>query len=164
MSGRRYCRKCDSHVIEETMFCPVCGSLLETAMEASNLKERVRRSSLVETEELMVGIEFISSEQRERSPFILCSWAIHLPAQMNGGFIDALRSWTDSKVNTDDHVGKWIIPDQRENGVQTFNLKISGIGKDGRCSWCRSFRSALESKLIRNDMRFVREGACTDGY
>lgn|SRR5574341_1105930 len=51
------------------------------------------------------------------------------------------KSWTDNKIKTSARI---IINSINSNN---FILKINGIGKDNRCRWCRSFRTALTAFL-----------------
>jgi hypothetical protein len=167
--SRRYCRRCDRYVEGDAIFCPDCGSTLEIEVNESrrslDLRSTVNRSSINETEDLVVGIEFVGSERMGESKIILCSWDIHFPEQMNGkGAIDSCWEWADFKVSTGEHVRKWVSGPWRRNHVFTYALNISGIGNDNRCAWCKTFRSALELKLRRNGIGFVHEGACLYDY
>jgi hypothetical protein len=167
--ARKFCRRCDRFVDERTLFCPDCGSLLEIRDEGSpctrDARERVRRSLDGDGGKATVGIEFVGSERMGHSTIIKCSWDVHFPSRMNGqGVMEDCRSWTESRIRTGDHVNRWISGPEVGEGVHTYKINISGIGRDGRCAWCRTFRSVLETRMRRDGMLFVREGECFYGY
>jgi len=42
-------------------------------------------------------------------------------------------------------------------------LNIKGIGKDGRCDWCRTFRTTLLKKTEEKEIDFVQNHYCKFG-
>lgn len=81
-----------------------------------------------------------------------CSWDIFVSDDvLKRRDVETIKSWTDSKVETS---GKIKLNRAGERG---YKLEIVGKGRDNRCRWCGSFRTALNSRT-KNLVK--QRGAC----
>ncbi|MDD4202571.1 MAG: AAA family ATPase [Candidatus Omnitrophica bacterium] len=87
----------------------------------------------------------------------ICCFDIHVADDLAKERVFKLHKWTHSKVEAD--------PKQRklkELSESILQLKIEGEGVDGRCRWCRTFRTGLRT-ACENDFgsgAFSQDGYC----
>jgi len=93
--------------------------------------------------------------------FLECTWAIDLPKGMSGKEIVDIKKWTDEKVKLDSTARTYLKRDNPGEYPPQYELVVSGKGKDNRCTWCRSFRTALEKRMDELDCEIEQNDSCT---
>jgi hypothetical protein len=86
-----------------------------------------------------------------------CRWLIECAGASVSSLVQDISTWANSKAKLQ---GASISLRGLEKGQ--MELRISGQGRDGRCRWCRMFRSGLRTAVRRDHGRgaFALEGAC----
>lgn len=86
-----------------------------------------------------------------------CRWVIEHGGPPLATLVGEIKCWTSSKVQT----GEAVI-DLKPVSKEKMVMKISGYGRDGRCRWCRTFRSGLRTAVRREYGReaFITDGGC----
>jgi len=94
----------------------------------------------------------------EKGRFIVCTWrAEGIPWKI----IEDIRKWTDKTVHVKD-ARTWIEPRSKLGHPEEYDLNIKGRGHDDRCTWCKSFRTALRTKIKEDTKYSIQEkGGCT---
>ncbi|MCK4397501.1 MAG: hypothetical protein KAV25_00745 [Methanophagales archaeon] len=70
-----------------------------------------------------------------------CSWDIFVSDDvLKRKDVETIKRWTDSIVKTS---GKINL---NRAGKRGYELEIAGRGRDNRCTWCTSFRTALNTR------------------
>jgi len=67
-----------------------------------------------------------------------------------------IRDWVNRMVSLPQN-SRTVL--ERE-GPKRFFLSIVGTGRDDRCRWCRSFRTALTTRMNRLECDVLQEGFC----
>lgn len=81
-----------------------------------------------------------------------CRWKIFASDDvLKRDDIETIKHWTDEKVKTSGEINF------NKAGNRYYELKISGRGHDNRCTWCESFRTALNT---RTDNLVEQRGSC----
>jgi hypothetical protein len=85
-----------------------------------------------------------------------CVWLLSYNDDSAAALIHDIRTWTNTKVSLAD--GAKVRFDEVKKGE--LELKINGNGRDGRCRWCRTYRSALKTAVRK---KFGRDGYIFNG-
>ena len=87
-----------------------------------------------------------------------CRWLLNLGEGSLRSLIREIYTWANSRAKLNN--GAVIELKSCEN--RKMELRIAGRGKDGRCRWCRTFRSGLKTAVRRKYGRqaFILDGAC----
>jgi len=92
-----------------------------------------------------VKVDFLFSRKVEKGMrselFWECNLRVVTPEVVSKDEVSQLFKWCYDKSNLLSHVS---IDFESEN-APIFKLKIVGIRSDGRCEFCRSFRTALKT-------------------
>ena len=96
----------------------------------------------------------------EHDRFIVCRWSIALPDGITWKNLEAVRDRTDEKVTIAQTAKVWLKRDNPGVYPPKYELIISGRGEDGRCTWCRSFRTYLESYMRTLGCSINQSGEC----
>jgi len=92
--------------------------------------------------------------------FIICTWAIGIPEGVRGKEIIDIKKWTDETVDLKPTARAWIKRVNPNRYPPKYKLIISGRGYDDRCTWCRSFRTAMESHMEKLNCSINQNGSC----
>lgn len=86
-----------------------------------------------------------------------CRWVLPIPTAAVYSLVRCMQAWATHKARPH---GASI--DLRAVERRKMELRIKGRGRDGRCRWCRTFRSGLRTALLRGYGRraFALDGAC----
>jgi len=86
-----------------------------------------------------------------------CRWRIEFRAADLVRLVHDISTWAGGKARVK---GASVILRTVESG--RMELIVKGRGRDGRCRWCRTFRSGLKTAVRRDFGRqaFGMEGAC----
>lgn len=96
----------------------------------------------------------------EYGSFIVCRWAIELPKGVHGKEIVDIKKWTDETVNLKRTARVWLKRTNPDEYPPKYELIISGRGEDERCTWCRSFRTSLETHMKKLNCSIDQHGSC----
>jgi hypothetical protein len=69
-----------------------------------------------------------------------CSWKMK---DISEKLIEETHDWTDKKVEV---IGPYIWIKKYSENPLIYELNITGMGHDGRCHWCQTFRTVLEKR------------------
>lgn len=96
--------------------------------------------------------------QPEYGRFILCTWRIE---GIQWKTIEEIRKWTDKTVHLEGNTRIWLKRKNPDEYPAEYELNIKGRGHDDRCTWCKSFRTALITK-IKEELHYSIEeiGGC----
>jgi len=103
-------------------------------------------------------IEYCGYEARNNQT--ICTWEIKLASGVDWNDLDSLKEWTENKVNLGQYVGIWFKRINKGQFPPKYNLNIRGIGEDGRCAFCRRFRTGLKKKTKDNALSYSEIGKC----
>ena len=97
------------------------------------------------------------SERIQHSDQTVCSFTILGKDKNTIPIIYETNKWAYEKVRS-----KTAEIQLRKINNKKFNLEIIGIGHDNRCRWCKTFRTALETRItnIYGDGTFYQDGFC----
>ncbi len=86
-----------------------------------------------------------------------CRWLIECSGPSIASMVQDIGTWASGKAKLR---GASVSLRSCEEG--RMELRIAGQGRDGRCRWCRTFRSGLRTAVRRDYGRsaFATEGAC----
>ena len=96
----------------------------------------------------------------EHENFIVCKWAIELLGGISGKEIVDVKKWTDETVDLMHTARVWLKRTNPGEYPPKYELIISGRGRDERCTWCRSFRTALETHINKLKYSIDQKGSC----
>jgi hypothetical protein len=96
----------------------------------------------------------------EYKDFIVCRWAIELPKSICGKEIADMKKWTDEAVGLKRNARVGLKRTNSEEYPPKYELIISGRGEDERCTWCRSFRTSLETNMKQLNCPINQHGSC----
>jgi hypothetical protein len=85
----------------------------------------------------------IDSSNYSRYKYITCSWEIN---NIPWDIVKLVREWTDDKIKLIDPTRILIERVNKGEYPAIYELNIHGIGHDNRCTWCKTFRSVLNTK------------------
>ena len=88
---------------------------------------------------------------------VLCSWIIR---NISWETIEKIQNWTDNKIQLKGP-NIWFRR-LNNNEPAIYELNIKGRGYDDRCTWCKSFRTALNSSCIKDYNSIVQYKSCCD--
>jgi hypothetical protein len=91
---------------------------------------------------------------------IICTWAIDIPEGVRGKEIIDIKKWTDETVDLKPTARAWIKRVNPNKYPPKYKLIISGRGYDDRCTWCRSFRTAMKSHMEKLNCSISQNGSC----
>jgi hypothetical protein len=86
-----------------------------------------------------------------------CRWVLPIPTAAVYSLVRVMHAWTTHKAKL---TGASV--DLRAIERQKMELRIKGRGRDGRCRWCRTFRSGLRTAILRGygSRAFALDGSC----
>jgi hypothetical protein len=86
-----------------------------------------------------------------------CRWLLDFQGPQVFRLVQDINTWASSKAQL---TGASVNLHTLEN--RKIELTITGRGRDGRCRWCRTFRSALKTAVRRDFGRqaFGLDGSC----
>lgn len=86
-----------------------------------------------------------------------CRWVLPIPTAAVYSLVRVMHTWTTHKAKL---TGASV--DLRAVERQKMELRIKGRGRDGRCRWCRTFRSGLRTAILRGygSHAFALDGSC----
>jgi len=86
-----------------------------------------------------------------------CRWLMQFTGAPMLTLVYDINTWANSKAKIE---GAAVNLTSLERG--RMELRITGQGKDGRCRWCRTFRSGLRTAVRRDygPQAFVLAGRC----
>lgn len=84
-----------------------------------------------------------------------CNFEIECPNEIINKKILEAKDSADRKVNLKSHADINI-----KNDAKSLILSIAGLGKDERCTWCRTFRTILRSYLVNLKYAIYQKGRC----
>ncbi len=147
----RYCKSCNKKV--EEMFCPDCKTLTILKSE-EQLRPKENRKGVPE-QPGAVRIEYLDDYFEEG--FGTCEWNI---TGIGWGLVDEIKKWVDTTVKLK-HTARCYL--KRTNpGLfpPEYRLFVTGRGRDERCTWCESFRTAMQNKLKEKGILIERQDVC----
>jgi len=104
-------------------------------------------------------IEFMGDEPEKH--FIPCVFLLKTPKDMSPKHIFEVREWVDGRIKLGNSARIWIKRENPDEYPAVYRLIISGRGSDERCTWCRSFRTALREKIKGLGFEIKEIDACT---
>lgn len=99
----------------------------------------------------------INYENKSLGDCVDCKFTIKLPDELTEEKIKQAEEWVNEKMKTDFSTSINL----EKVGKNRFELLVSGIGHDGRCSWCKSFRTALKTFCERDNLFVKQMNFCT---
>jgi len=81
--------------------------------------------------------------QPEYGRYILCSWKIE---GISWSILEDMLKWADETVPLKGPK-IWLKRLNKDEYPALYELNIKGRGHDDRCTWCKSFRTALTTKM-----------------
>ena len=86
-----------------------------------------------------------------------CRWLLDFKGAPVVSLVNNITSWANSKAK----LNGASVSVSPVNSHQ-MELRISGQGRDGRCRWCKTFRSGLKTAVCRGfgSGAFSLDGAC----
>jgi hypothetical protein len=142
MNSSIFCSKCKKLLknddIRKVRFCPNCEP--ERFVECKNSQRIQKRKNDGKS---FIGVDnagdivFLNIDYFEGK----CNLQFSFKKSEQLDIIKTRKNWTDNKIKTR---AKIKITSIRSNN---FVLVINGRGKDNRCTWCQSFRTALTGFL-----------------
>ncbi len=99
-------------------------------------------------------LKFIGSEIDES---VTCEFEMRLPEsniEIEKKIWD-IKIWADKHHQLEDEANIML-----EKDGENYQLVIIGKGADGRCAWCRSFRTALKKAMFDLKIDLIKEGSC----
>lgn len=92
---------------------------------------------------------------RDESHFYTCEWVFILSNVEIRELFD-IKRWVDRNVHLGRTAKIWIK--RKDSGK--YSVRISGIGEDGRCEWCKSFFTVLRRKAERERIIISENWRC----
>ncbi|HEC86542.1 MAG TPA: hypothetical protein ENI49_01540 [Thermoplasmatales archaeon] len=96
----------------------------------------------------------------EYDTLITCRWRLTRPENISWETINKIREWTDNKVPLKKYANIKIRRLNRGKYPAKYELIIRGRGYDDRCTWCKSFRTALETTARKMNCTITYEKFC----
>ncbi|MCW3141605.1 MAG: hypothetical protein N2V72_05445 [Methanophagales archaeon] len=87
-----------------------------------------------------IQIKYLGTDQ---SHFYTCEWIFYFSDVGRRMFFD-VKSLTNRNVHLRKTAKIWVK--EKDSAKTKYSLRISGIGEDERCAWCRYFFTALRGK------------------
>ncbi|MCX6339808.1 MAG: hypothetical protein NTX71_07800 [Candidatus Aureabacteria bacterium] len=86
-----------------------------------------------------------------------CRWVLQFSGAPVFSLVQGIHTWATNKAKLN---GASVNLKAIEK--QGMELRISGQGRDGRCRWCRTFRSGLKTAVLRGygSRAFALDGSC----
>lgn len=86
-----------------------------------------------------------------------CRWVLPISTAAVYSLVRCIQTWATNKAKPS---GASI--DLRAIERRKMELRIKGRGRDGRCRWCRTFRTGLRTAILRGYGRqaFALDGSC----
>lgn len=86
-----------------------------------------------------------------------CRWLLEFSSPKLFSLVQNVHTWAHSKAQTSGASVNLLALENRQ-----MELRITGQGRDGRCRWCRTFRSGLRTAVRRGFGRkaFTLDGSC----
>lgn len=97
-----------------------------------------------------IRIKYIGTDQ---SQFYTCEWFFYF-SDVGRRIFDDVRYNANRTVSRGRTAKIWVK--EKDSAKTKYSLRISGIGEDGRCAWCRYFFAALQGKA-KEESIFVDE-------
>ncbi len=136
------CNKCKKMLkyddVHKVRFCPTCEP--NRFMELKNNQRIQKRKKDGRT---FIGVDnagdvvFLNIDFSEGK----CNLQFNFKKPEQFDIIKARKNWTDKKIKTNAKI------EITSTGLNNFILIINGRGKDNRCTWCESFRTAITGFL-----------------
>ena len=149
---KRHCVRCGKSIETDSLICPVCHQLSQPIGVKDRSKESTATSQGPATADLV--IQFVESEQN--SGFIKCVWELKLRDMSLWNRIWNIKEWADANHRLRNRCQPYVM--KREDRI--YHLVIQGRGQDGRCAWCRAFRSTISKDFSEKHLRCEESGAC----
>jgi len=134
-------------VIEATQedYDRICKRI-EELENYSELKDFIKKESDLP----LLILKYDFSEDDE---LFTCEFEIGLPDNVDEleKKIFEVKEWVDRRIP---YARKKCCMDKKE---KIITLVIKGKGHDGRCKWCRSFRTSLKEFLSENELAGIRQ-------
>lgn len=118
-------------------------------------QEQKRREKEAKEFDKKLTLNYLGSETKG---FMRCEFEIELPKGVKGikKKIFDVRDWTDKNVKLKKGARIWF-----EKKGEGYRLIISGRGADERCTWCRSFRTALKTSMFDLKVAVYQNNFCS---
>ena len=113
------------------------------------------RNELRDLEKRLV-LRYLGKSRVGLSRNIACRFEVTVPHGISEKDIVEVRNWVNGKVSLPQN-SRTIL--ERE-GPKRFRISIVGTGADDRCRWCRSFRTALTTRMNRLERDVLQDGFC----
>jgi len=86
-----------------------------------------------------------------------CRWVLQFSGAPVFSLVQNIHTWATNKAKLN---GASV--DLTAIEKQGMELRITGQGRDGRCRWCRTFRSGLRTAVLRDygSRAFALDGSC----
>jgi hypothetical protein len=86
-----------------------------------------------------------------------CRWVLQFSGAPVFSLVQNIHTWASNKAKLN---GASV--DLTAIEKQGMELRITGQGRDGRCRWCRTFRSGLRTAVLRGygSRAFALDGSC----
>jgi len=132
------------------------GNLLMPEPFRRAIERKKAEEKLMNTFQKELSVDYDGVEYGD---FIKCMLNITRPPEIDSSIIRGVKIWTDKHVELKSTARVCLMSNNHKGGLGQ-DLIISGRGKDERCTWCRMFRTALRTKMINSECRFVQENVC----
>ena len=121
------------------------------------IEQRQREKELMKSCDKHLQLSFLGVDFEN---FITCTWRLELPKGIIGKEIIKLKGWANRTVNLKARGRAWIERENTKGLPPKYLLMISGQGYDERCTWCRSFRTALKTRMLELKCMVQQKGSC----
>jgi len=130
------------------------GRLILPGIVRKDFEEQKRKEEEAKKFDKKLVLKYMGSENEG---FIRCEFEIDLPENVEGirKKIFEVKNWADKNVQFKEYARAWL-----EKNGDDYRLIISGRGSDERCTWCRSFRTALNKSLFDLKVAVYQNGFC----
>jgi len=129
------------------------GRLILPESIRKDLEEQKRRGEEINRFDKKLILNYLGSETEG---FMRCEFEVELP-DVKGirKKIFEVRDWADKNVKLKEGARIWF-----EKEREGYKLIISGRGSDERCTWCRSFRTALNTSMFDLKVAVCQKNCC----
>ncbi|MDP3026712.1 MAG: hypothetical protein Q8N63_03315 [Nanoarchaeota archaeon] len=127
--------------------------ILPQIIKEDNAEQRKREEEAKKFDKKLI-LKYVGSENEG---FIRCEFEIEFPYDVKSIRKKSIevRDWANKNVELKERARCWI-----EKNGDDYRLIISGRGNDGRCTWCRSFRTALSTTLFDLKVAVCQKDSC----
>lgn len=137
-----FCDKCKkllkNDYISKVRFCPTCEpKRFVEFINSQRIQERKNDGRSFIGVDNAGDIVFLNIDYFEGK----CNLQFNFKKSEQLDIIKTRKNWSDNKIKTTAKIEMTSI------SLNRFVLKINGGGKDKRCTWCKSFRTALTGFL-----------------